>query len=299
MSTRIWRCCQYTLEIAARPLVMGILNVTPDSFSDGGKFTTLERACEQAQQLLEAGADLLDIGGESTRPGSQPVAEDEELRRVLPVITALAKSTAIPISIDTSKSTVAKQALAAGATIINDVTGLRDPAMRRVAKETGAGVVAMHMQGTPATMQLNPQYEDVVREVRDYLRSAAQELLDFGLLRETIALDPGIGFGKSIDHNLELLAQLHATRPNEFADRPLCLGVSRKGFISKVCGRSGSADPIPNRVAGSLAIACFGMPNSVANILRVHDVRETADAVKIHAALERFRTPERTGTNQS
>lgn len=278
MTTHVWRCRHLRFEIGARPLILGIVNATPDSFSDGGQYA----AVEHGLKLVADGADLLDIGGESTRPGSQPVPLQEELRRVIPVIRELAKRTATPISVDTSKAEVARQAVDAGAVIVNDVTGLRDPAMPAVARATGAGLIVMHMQGTPATMQLNPQYTDVVREVSGYLHQRVRELSDFGIDPETISPDPGIGFGKTVEQNLQLLAHLGRI----FPDRPLTLGVSRKGFISKAVGRSGSADPIPNRVAGSLALACFGMAARAANILRVHDVRETADAVKLWAALQ-------------
>jgi dihydropteroate synthase len=282
--TRVWRCCHHRFAIGARPLVLGIVNATPDSFSDGGTYDPVEHAL----RLVEEGADLLDIGGESTRPGSQPVPLDEELRRTIPVISELRKRTPTPISIDTSKPEVARQALDAGAAIINDVTGLRDPAMMRIAKDTGAGLIVMHMQGTPATMQANPQYGDVVHEVSEYLQLRFRELVEFGIDPETISPDPGIGFGKTVEQNLQLLANLDRIGVGELAGRPLTLGVSRKGFISKALGRSGTADPIPLRVAGSLALACFGMANGAANILRVHDVRETADAVKLHAELTRF-----------
>lgn len=281
-TTHRWRCRDLCFEIGARPLILGIVNATPDSFSDGGQYP----AVDHALRLVADGADLLDIGGESTRPGSQPVSVDEELRRVMPVIRELTKRTATPISIDTSKAEVARQALDAGAVIINDVTGLRDPAMPGVAKATGAGLIVMHMQGTPATMQVNPQYVDVVRDVSEYLRQRFRDLTDFGIDPETISPDPGIGFGKTVEQNLQLLANLGRI----FPERPLTLGVSRKGFISKALGRSGTTDPIANRVAGSLALACFGMANGAANILRVHDVRETADAVALYTRMHDLRT---------
>ena len=285
--TRIWRCRHHRFVIGARPLVLGIVNATPDSFSDGGTYDPVEHALK----LIADGADLLDVGGESTRPGSQPIPLDEELRRTIPVLSQLQKRTPTPISIDTSKPEVARQALDAGAVVINDVTGFRDPAMRAVAKETDAGLIVMHMQGTPATMQANPQYDDVVRDVSVYLQRRFRELVDAGIDPDTISPDPGIGFGKTVEQNLQLLANLERICVGDLAGRPLTLGVSRKGFISKACGRSGSSDPIPMRVAGSLALACFGMASGVANILRVHDVRETMDAVKLHAALDRFTQP--------
>ncbi len=281
---RLWRCRHHRFAIGARPLVLGIVNATPDSFSDGGAYDPVEHALK----LVADGADLLDIGGESTRPGSQPVPLDEELRRTIPVIEAVAKRTSTPISIDTSKPEVARRALDAGAVVVNDVTGLRDPAMIRVAKDAGAGLIVMHMQGTPATMQANPTYGDVVAEVADYLLQRHRELVAFGIDPETISPDPGIGFGKTVEQNLQLLANLDRLRPDELADRPLTLGVSRKGFISKALGRSGTTDPIARRLAGSLALACFGLANGAAHILRVHDVRETADAARLHAELTRF-----------
>lgn len=265
--------------------MLGIVNATPDSFSDGGQYDPIEHGLK----LIADGADLLDIGGESTRPGSMAVPVDEELSRVLPVIRGIAKQSSIPISIDTSKAEVARQAIDAGAIIINDVTGLRDPQMPSVAKATGAGVIVMHMQGTPATMQMNPQYDDVVREVSAYLRSRVQALIDFGIEPETLSPDPGIGFGKTVEQNLQLLANLDRICTGELASRPLTLGVSRKGFISKALGRSGSTDPIPMRTAGSLALACFGMAYRTAKILRVHDVRETVDAVRLHELLSRYK----------
>ncbi|QEL17299.1 dihydropteroate synthase [Limnoglobus roseus] len=287
MSTpRVWRCRQHRFEIGIRPLILGIVNATPDSFSDGGRYDPIAHAL----QLIADGADLLDIGGESTRPGSQSVTVEEELHRVIPVIREVAQQTHTPISIDTSKAEVARQAIDAGAVIINDVTGLRDPAMPTVAKATGAGLIVMHMQGTPATMQIDPQYRDVVREVSDYLKERFRELTDFGIDPETISPDPGIGFGKTVEQNLQLLANLDRIGTGELADRPLTLGVSRKGFISKAVGRSGSADPIANRVAGSLALACFGTASGAANILRVHDVRETADAVALYTRMHELRT---------
>jgi dihydropteroate synthase len=278
MTPRVWACRQHRFAIGVRPLVLGIVNATPDSFSDGGTYSPVEHALK----LIADGADLLDIGGESTRPGSQPVPVEEELRRVVPVIREVMRQHPVPISVDTSKAEVARPALDAGAVVINDVTGLRDPDMPAVAKAAGAGLIVMHMQGTPATMQVNPQYADVVREVSDYLKQRFRELTDFGIDPETISPDPGIGFGKTVEQNLQLLAKLNHICTGELAGRPLTLGVSRKGFISKAVGRSGTADPIANRVAGSLALACFGMATGGANILRVHDVRETVDAVRLY-----------------
>ncbi len=261
-----------------RPLVMGILNVTPDSFSDGGQFFDPAAAVAHGRQMIEQGADIIDIGGESTRPGSVPVLPDEELRRVVPVVRELARHESILLSIDTSKSAVARACLEAGAHIVNDVTALTgDSAMPEVVREFQAGVILMHMQGTPQTMQINPHYDDVVREVYDYLRDRVDTLTGGGIIREQIAIDPGIGFGKKDVHNLALLAQLP-----RFLDlgRPICLGVSRKGLIGKLTGR-----PVHERAVGSVAVACFAMTRGAAQILRVHDVPPTVDAVKVISAL--------------
>lgn len=257
---------------------MGIVNVTPDSFSDGGQFLTSDAGIAQGLELVRQGADLLDIGGESTRPGSQPVSVDEELRRVVPVVTALVQQTQIPISIDTSKAEVARACLQAGAHVINDVTGLTgDPGMLAVAREFSAGLIVMHMQGTPATMQIAPTYGDVTADVIRYLADRIQTLTEQGIAAETIMIDPGIGFGKKHRHNLTLLARL-----SEFdaLGRPLCLGVSRKGFIGKILDRS-----VAQSVIGSLAVAAFGLAQNAVHLLRVHDVAETRDLVMMWQAL--------------
>jgi dihydropteroate synthase len=262
-----------------RPLVVGILNITPDSFSDGGEFFDVVKAVERGLQLVAAGADVLDLGGESSRPRATPVDEEEELRRVVPVVAGLVRQTQTPLSIDTMKPAVARAALEAGASIVNDVSGLRDPAMIAVAAEFHAGAIVMHMQGTPATMQANPQYADVVREVGAFFEERLQTMTDAGVPREAICLDPGIGFGKKLEHNLALLANLGA-----FArfNRPICLGVSRKGFIGTVTGR-----PVQERLAGSLAVACFAAARGQAQLLRVHDVEATRDAVLLLEAIDR------------
>jgi dihydropteroate synthase len=255
-----------------RALVMGIVNVTPDSFSDGGRFG--DAAVAYALRLVEEGADLLDVGGESTRPGSQPVSVEEELQRVLPVVRRLVERTSVPISVDTSKAEVARQTLAAGAHVINDVTALQgDPDMAAVVREAQAGVVLMHMQGAPATMQQAPAYEDVVREVGDFLQARLQAALEVGIAGSQVVLDPGIGFGKTVEHNLELLAGLEQLQR---LGRPVCLGVSRKGLFGKVLGR-----PLGERLAGSLATTCWALARGAAQILRVHDVAPTRDAVRM------------------
>jgi dihydropteroate synthase len=259
---------------------MGILNVTPDSFSDGGHFFDLELAVERARELTAAGADILDIGGESTRPYSEPVSADEELRRVLPVIAALGPDWPAPLSIDTSKAAVAEAALAAGAEIINDVTGLAgDARMCEVAREWGAGVCVMHMQGTPQTMQVDPRYRDVVAEVAAYLSSRREAIVAAGVEADRIALDPGIGFGKTHEHNLRLLA---ACRQFHGLGCPLVVGHSRKGFIGKVLNDK-TADPLAASLGVSLALAGQGV-----QVLRVHDVAATRQALSLYEAAGGF-----------
>lgn len=262
------------------PLVMGILNVTPDSFSDGGRHVETIAAIAAGVQLARDGADILDVGGESTRPYSTPVDEAEELRRVIPVISALATSVDVPISIDTSKANVARAAIEAGAEIINDVTGLEgDPAMVEVAATTRAGVCVMHMRGNPQTMQDDPRYTDVVAEIEDYLRQRLDWCIGHGIDAQRICLDPGIGFGKTHAHNLELL---RATR--RFADigRPILIGHSRKGFIAKLLGDR-EADRDAGSIGVSLAVAAAG-----ADIIRVHAVKPTVDALRLFAAAGGF-----------
>jgi dihydropteroate synthase len=258
---------------------MGIVNVTPDSFSDGGRFAATAAAVEHGLELVRQGADLLDIGGESTRPGATPVPLEEELRRVVPVVQKLAELTTVPLSVDTSKAAVARAALEAGAHIINDVTALRgDPEMPDVAAAFAAGVILMHMQGTPQTMQLNPTYEDVVAEVAGFLEARLRAVADQGIAGEQVVLDPGIGFGKTREHNIRLLAHLEELQK---LGRPVCLGVSRKGFLGRLLDR-----PLDQRLAGSLAAACHAMGRHAAQILRVHDVAATRDAVVVYRALE-------------
>jgi dihydropteroate synthase len=257
---------------------MGIVNVTPDSFSDGRRFLDRDAAVKHALELVQQGADILDIGGESTRPGSLPVALQEELERVVPVVAALAKVTDALLSIDTSKADVARACVAAGANIINDVTGLTgDPRMADVARDTGAGVIVMHMQGTPATMQIAPRYDDVVQDLFQYFSERLESLAAHGIARECIAIDPGIGFGKMREHNIKLLAGL-----GKFTElgRPLCLGVSRKGFLGKLLDR-----PVEERLAGSLAAAAYGLAQGAVQILRVHDVAATRDLVRVWEVL--------------
>ncbi|HEX2560742.1 dihydropteroate synthase [Phenylobacterium sp.] len=262
------------------PLVMGIVNVTPDSFSDGGRFLGREAAVGHARRLIVDGANILDIGGESTRPGSEPVGEAEELARVVPVVEALAADTDRPISVDTTKPAVARAAVAAGARIWNDVTALRGaPDALEVAAELGCEVVLMHMQGEPRTMQAEPHYDDVVREVADFLAGRADAAMAAGVAREKIWLDPGVGFGKHmIRHNLPLMAGLDQIVKLGF---PVLLGASRKSFISALDPPAKTAG---ERLGGSIAAALAGAAAGVAAV-RVHDVRETAQALKVWAAI--------------
>lgn len=271
-----WQLRTRTLFFGDLPAVMGIVNVTPDSFSDGGQFFSTASAVAQAERLLEEGADLLDIGGESTRPYAERVSEEEELRRVVPVIEALAQRTSVPLSIDTSKARVAREALAAGAEIINDVTGLDgDPQMLTVARDTRAGICAMHMRGTPQTMQDDPRYDDVVAEITSYLSARRSALLAAGIDRERICLDPGIGFGKTHQHSLTLLQQCHRFHA---LGCPLLVGHSRKSFINWVL-RDKQAERSWGTVGVSMALARQGV-----QVLRVHEVRPTRQALALFAA---------------
>ena len=261
-----------------RPLVMGILNITPDSFSDGGRLTDTAAALAHARGLIAAGADLLDIGGESTRPGADPVTEDEELARTLPVIAAIRAESRIPVSIDTLKPNVARAAIAVGASIWNDVTALGAEDAPAVAAELGCGVILMHMQGEPRSMQDKPVYGDVVAEVGAFLLARADAAMAAGVAREKIWFDPGIGFGKSLAHNLALLANLDRIVALGF---PVLLGVSRKSFIRKI---DASAVDASDRLGWSLAAGLAGARAGVA-ALRVHDVRETVQALTVDAAI--------------
>ena len=267
---------QFQFVFPRPALVMGIVNVTPDSFSDGGKFFSASAAVEHGLKLIEQGADILDIGGESTRPNAVPVGEAEELRRVIPVIERLAAIAKIPLSIDTTKPGVARAALQAGASLVNDVAANRtDDAMWRVVAEAGAGYVCMHMRGTPQTMQGDPAYADVVRAVGDFFSERLERMSGCGLRREQIILDAGIGFGKTPEHNLQLLGGLEHFRG---FGRPLLVGASRKSFIGKLLGET--ADRLP----ASLACACLAVVAG-AQIIRAHDVAETVQAVRLTEAL--------------
>jgi dihydropteroate synthase len=268
-----FRARQFEFVFPRPALVMGVVNVTPDSFSDGGKYFDTNAAIAHALELVAQGAEILDVGGESTRPGAKPVNEAEELRRVIPVIEKLAAKVEIPLSIDTMKPSVAHAALQAGASIVNDVAANRnDDAMWRVVAECQAGYVCMHAQGSPQTMQENPVYADVVREVGDFFRERLKKLNACGIFADQVVLDVGIGFGKTVEHNLQLLANLH--RFTTMA-RPLLIGVSRKSFIGKLFG----AD-LNERLPASLACACLAI-QSGAQIIRAHDVAETVQAVRM------------------
>ncbi|MGI8980346.1 MAG: dihydropteroate synthase [Pirellulaceae bacterium] len=272
-----WQLRTKRLTFGAQPLLMGIVNVTPDSFSDGGQYLGCEAAMEHGLKLLDEGAAILDIGGESTRPYSTPVDEHEELKRVLPVVEGIhrARPEAI-LSIDTSKVAIARAAIAAGAEIINDVTGLTgDPEMIAFARDSQAGVCAMHMQGTPQTMQDNPTYTDIVAEIHDYLRQRRDTLLAAGIDRNRICLDPGIGFGKTQEHNVTLMASCH-----RFHDlgQPLLVGHSRKGFIGKLLGDK-DAPRLFGTLGSALALAAQGV-----QVIRVHDVRPLREALSLFAA---------------
>lgn len=286
--SRRWRIGDELWELNGLPKLMGIVNVTPDSFSDGGQFVSVSAATEHALRLVDEGADILDIGGESTRPGATPVTLEEELRRVVPVVCELARRTQVPISIDTSKAEVARQCLIAGAVIVNDISGLTlDADMPLVCRESSCGVIVMHMQGTPQTMQLDPRYDDVVADVCRYFSQRLEELAAAGIASERIVFDPGIGFGKTAEHNLDLLSHIAAFHA---LGRPVLIGHSRKRFLKKVLGRE-----VEERNAGTLGVS-LALAAQGTDILRVHDVRATHDALlawqTVLAATQSGRQPE-------
>ncbi len=270
-----WTCDAHVLDLA-RVQVMGIVNVTPDSFSDGGRFFDAHRALDHARQLVADGADIVDIGGESTRPGAAAVSEGDELARVLPLVAALAAQ-GVVVSVDTMKPGVMREALAAGASIVNDVRALREPGALAAVAQGNAGVCLMHMQGEPRTMQAAPHYDDVVREVRDFLVARGRACAEAGIARERIAIDPGFGFGKTVAHNLALLRGLPALAS---AGYPVLAGLSRKATLGVLTGRDAQG-----RLAGSIAAALAAVARG-ARIVRVHDVRETVDALKVWEAIE-------------
>ena len=271
-------CRGKVLDLSRRTHIMGILNVTPDSFSDGGQYAAAERALAHAREMAAAGADIIDIGGESTRPGAAPVAEEEELRRIIPLIERLSAELAVPISVDTYKSSVAKKAIEAGAGIVNDISGLRfSPDMADVVAGSGAAVVIMHIKGTPRDMQQNPVYDDVIGEVMDYLEEGIGIAARAGVDREKIFIDPGIGFGKTLEHNLALLDRLDQFQA---LGRPIVLGTSRKKFIGTVLDL-----PAPEqRVDGTAATVAIGIERG-ARVVRVHDVARMAQVAKMTDAI--------------
>lgn len=270
-----WRLPSRSIDLSAGTPLMGILNVTPDSFSDGGRYLDADAAVARAHRLVADGAAIVDVGGESTRPGAEPVPEDEETRRVIPVVERLA-GTGITVSIDTMKPGVAAAAIDAGAEVVNDVTGLADPDMVRLCADRGVGVVVMHMQGEPRTMQADPRYGDVVAEVADYLEARASALEAAGIAADAIVVDPGIGFGKTIDHNLALLA--NAGRVGR--GRPVLIGHSRKKFLGTLTGIDEAAD----RDAATAVMSVLAVDAGAA-ILRVHDVAATDRALRLRAAI--------------
>jgi dihydropteroate synthase len=273
----LWQTRTRTLDLTHRALIMGVVNVTTDSFSDGGQFASVERAVAQGQALAAEGAAIIDIGGESTRPGAEPVPEAEEMERVLPVVERLAKDPRLILSVDTMKPGVARAALEAGAEIVNDVTGLRDPAMREVVRASGAGAIAMHMQGSPRDMQRAPHYDNVVAEILIFFRQTFSACLACGIDPMHLAFDPGIGFGKTVEHNLALLRNLDAMRVE---GRPLVLGVSRKSFLGKLVGSEAPAD----RAWPTVALTSYGRARG-ANVFRVHDARPNREALRMMEAI--------------
>jgi dihydropteroate synthase len=261
-----------------KPMVMGILNVTPDSFSDGGTYSEVDSALNRAMAMVAQGATIIDIGGESTRPGSSTVSADEELSRVLPIISALRSQTDALISIDTRKANVAREAIAAGVAIVNDISaGNHDPDMLPLVANSGVGYIMMHMQGTPLSMQLNPRYEDLLSEVHEFFEVRIADAVQAGISKDQIILDPGIGFGKTLEHNLVLLSNMNALRCH---DRPLLLGASRKSFIAML-----DNSDVENRLGGSLAAVLSATQQGV-EMYRVHDVAETVQAIHIFTAIQ-------------
>jgi dihydropteroate synthase len=278
MGETLWKVGGRVVELSRHGMIMGVLNVTPDSFLDGGEFFSIDKAVARGLEIAAEGARIVDVGGESTRPGAEAVGLEEELRRVVPVIKRLQAKIDILISIDTSKSEVAKAALDAGASIINDVTGGRgDEKMLPLAAKRNAAFIIMHMQGNPRTMQVAPHYVDLVSEVADFFLQQHARALECGIDPMAIAFDPGIGFGKTLEHNLELIGKLGALRVQE---RPLVVGVSRKAFLGKLVGSSAMSDRLAPTVALTSLLRSRG-----ANIIRVHDVKENVDALRVTEAV--------------
>lgn len=278
MRERTWKIGKRVFDVSRHGLIMGVLNVTPDSFSDGGEFPTADKATERGLQIVAEGAHIIDVGGESTHPGSEPVTADQELRRVIPVIENLRQKLDVPISIDTSKAEVAGAAIQAGASIVNDITGGQgDEQMLPLVAETKSAFIVMHMQGTPRTMQIQPRYTDVVAEISEFFRQQYARAIGLNIDPMAIAFDPGIGFGKTLDHNLELLAQLERLRAH---DRPLVVGVSRKSFLGKLIG----SPEISDRLVPGLALTALLRARG-ADVFRVHDVKENVYALRVSEAI--------------
>ena len=278
MGGRQWKIASRVVDLSRHGLIMGVLNVTPDSFSDGGRFLSTEKAVERGLNMSQEGAQIIDVGGESTRPGAESVAADEELRRVVPVIKELRAKIEIFVSIDTSKAHVARAAIQAGASIVNDVTGGQaDKEMMPLVAESKVGFIIMHMQGNPATMQIEPHYIDVVSEVADFFRQQYVRALECGIDPMAIAFDPGIGFGKTLEHNLKLLAQLERIRVYE---RPLVVGVSRKSFLAKLIDSS----EMDERRAPAVTLTSL-LRMRGADVFRVHDVKENVNALLVTEAI--------------
>lgn len=270
----------FSLDFSEKTYIMGVLNVTPDSFSDGGLFFSEKKAIEHALRLVEEGADIIDIGGESTRPGSEPVSVEEEIRRTIPVIKAIAREIKVPVSIDTYKSEIARQALDAGASIVNDISGLRfDPDMPKVVSEYKVPVIIMHIKGRPKDMQQNPVYEALIPEIMDYLKTSIKLANKFSIPEDKIIIDPGIGFGKTFEHNLEIIKKL-----KEFTllGKPIAIGVSRKAFIGKILDDASPSE----RLEGTAAAVAISIFNGV-NIVRVHDVKEMVKVAKVADTIKR------------
>ncbi len=271
---------RYCLDFDSKTLVMGIVNVTPDSFTDGGIYFERDAAVTRGLRMVEEGVDLIDVGGESTRPGSLPVDAEEETRRVAPVIEELAKRTEVPISIDTYKADVARRALDAGASMVNDISGLRfDSGMADIVARHEVPVVIMHIRGTPRNMQVNPVYDALIPEIMDYLGAGIRLAIDSGIRKEKIIIDPGIGFGKTCAHNLEIMSRLHEFRS---VGNPILIGLSRKAFIGKILN---DASPL-SRLEGTAAAVAIAIMNG-ANIVRVHDVKEMVKVAKVADAIKR------------
>jgi dihydropteroate synthase len=276
-----WYIKDRVMPIDQRTLIMGILNVTPDSFSDGGKFLDADEALAHAEQMISEGADIIDVGGESTRPGGEPISHEEEIKRVVPVIEALARKTNTPISVDTTKSEVARAALDAGAAIVNDISALRfDFYVADAAARAGAGLVLMHSRGTPATMHRLPPVADIMQEVTSSLRASVNMAERRGVKRESIVIDPGIGFGKSQEQNLELIAKLDQLIA-AFPDLPVLVGTSRKSFIGKILAdESGTPAPAEDRLHGTMATITAAVLSG-AHIIRVHDVKAAVETIRV------------------